>query len=198
MKNSVPSPYFSLVLPPTIPPADLETCVAGICEVLDTSAPERYELIIIDDNANGIASIAESLTPIYRQLRVVRSKNPAVSAGWEAATGDVLSILDGDLSQKPTSLNQLVATIEEGADLVVLGQYAKIDTTKTDNQTVGCLAIRKDCLTCIDDSPQGNKILRDILGEETFQRIREDFVRSSNTSARWQHFIATIKHLLRK
>lgn len=76
-------------------------------EMLDEYIPDKYELIVVDDNSpNGTWKIAQSLMVQYPQLRVMRRQNErglssAVIRGWQVAKGSILGVIDADLQHHP-------------------------------------------------------------------------------------------------
>ncbi len=93
-------------------------------------AGRDWELIVIDDGSpDGTADIAAGLAPRI-PVRVVRRAGKAglasaVVAGFEAARGDVLLVMDADLSHPPEVVPALADAIGEGADLAVGSRYVK-------------------------------------------------------------------------
>ena len=188
-------PYFSLVLPSTYDAGNVEMYVANVCEILENRAAGRYEMIMICGQDESFTAVANTLTPIYEQLRIVEAPGPAVARGWEVAHGDVLGVLDGQLTEKPTSLIQIIDTIEEGADMAIASQYDTEHKLQTD-AVLGCFAIRKNCLSRLKESPQGQQMLRDILGEENMQQIENHFSKNPGSLQKWQTLGETVGHLL--
>jgi dolichol-phosphate mannosyltransferase len=102
-----------------------------LAERLSGALGEReWELIVVDDGSpDGTADIAAALAPRI-PVRVVRRTGKAglasaVVAGFAAAGGDILVVMDADLSHPPEVVPALVAAIEHGADLVVGSRYVK-------------------------------------------------------------------------
>jgi len=83
-----------------------------------------WELLLIDDGScDRTASVAASLSaadPRVRTLRLARNygQTQAMQAGFDAARGDAIVSLDGDLQNDPAEIPRLVAKLEEGYDLV--------------------------------------------------------------------------------
>ncbi len=91
-------------------------------------AVSTWELIIVDDGSpDGTADLAESYADVH-PVRVVRRPGKAglasaVLAGFAQARGDVLVVMDADLSHPPEAVPRLALAIEQGADLAVGSRY---------------------------------------------------------------------------
>lgn len=83
------------------------------------------EIIVVDDNSpDGTWEIVESYgrkDPRVRGIRRVgrRGLSGAVVEGFQAARGDILGVMDADLSHDPAVLPEMIRRIEGGADVVV-------------------------------------------------------------------------------
>ena len=96
---------------------------------------EAAELIIVDDNSpDGTAAQARELVEAngwQDRVRVIlretdRGLAKAVVAGFEAAHGDVLAVMDADLSHPAELLPALLAAVrEQGAEVAVASRYVK-------------------------------------------------------------------------
>ena len=88
----------------------------------------EWELIVVDDGSpDGTAAVAEKLGAT-QPVRVLRRAGKAglasaVIAGMKEARGDVLVVMDADLSHPPEVVPALVKAIETGADLAVGSRY---------------------------------------------------------------------------
>ncbi|MEH2364033.1 glycosyltransferase [Nostoc sp.] len=122
---------LSLVIPTYKERDNIENVVSILSQLLDESIPGNYELIVVDDDSpDRTWEIAESLTPEYPQLRVMRRQqerglSSAVIRGWQAATGSILGVIDGDLQHPPEVLMQLLRSVEQGADLAVASRHVE-------------------------------------------------------------------------
>jgi dolichol-phosphate mannosyltransferase len=123
--GSLPAPKLSLVIPTYNESRNITDIVLAVSAVLERSIPGRYELIVVDDDSpDGTWKIAQGLIARHPFLRVVRRPRErglatAVVRGWQAARGDILGVIDADLQHPPETLTELVAAIEQGADLAV-------------------------------------------------------------------------------
>ncbi len=87
-----------------------------------------WELVIVDDGSpDGTADIAAALAPRI-PTNVVRRAGKgglasAVISGFAAARGDILVVMDADLSHPPELVPALLSAIEDGADLAVGSRY---------------------------------------------------------------------------
>ena len=87
-----------------------------------------WELVIVDDGSpDGTADIAAALAPRI-PTNVVRRAGKAglasaVIAGFGAARGDIVVVMDADLSHPPELVPALLSAIEDGADLAVGSRY---------------------------------------------------------------------------
>jgi dolichol-phosphate mannosyltransferase len=105
--------------------------VTGLAERLHTAlAGREWELVIVDDGSpDRTADVAAALAPRI-PTNVVRRAGKAglasaVVAGFQAARGDILVVMDADLSHPPETVPALIDAIERGADLAVGSRYVR-------------------------------------------------------------------------
>ena len=85
---------------------------------------QPWEAVFVDDGSDdGTFSALTRLHAAEDNVRVVRlrrnfGKSAALQAGFEAAQGDVVVTIDGDLQDDPTEIPRLLAKLDEGFDLV--------------------------------------------------------------------------------
>jgi glycosyltransferase involved in cell wall biosynthesis len=83
-----------------------------------------WELVLVDDGSRDrTASLALTAAAADARIRVVQlarnyGQTQAMQAGFDAAAGDVVVSMDGDLQNDPTDIPLLLAKIDEGYDLV--------------------------------------------------------------------------------
>ena len=95
-------------------------------QLLDALRPsgERFELVLVNDgSSDGTATVLQRLSAEVPELvAVLLRKNygqtAAMAAGFDAAVGEVIVSLDGDLQNDPADIPMLLATVREGYDLV--------------------------------------------------------------------------------
>ncbi len=116
---------ISVVVPTYNESASLPQLVERLASVL---AGRQWELVVVDDGSpDGTADLAESLAGA-RPVRVVRRPSKAglasaVLAGFAVARGDVLVVMDADLSHPPEVVPALTDAIDDGADLAIGSRY---------------------------------------------------------------------------
>ena len=89
-----------------------------------------YEIIVADDNSpDGTAKVAKDLPKKYKTRTIVRTKNkglaPAVMDGFKAAKGDILAVIDADLSHPPELLKEMFKRVKDDYDIVVASRLIK-------------------------------------------------------------------------
>ncbi len=99
--------------------------IAGVLKSID------YEVIVVDDDSpDGTWKTAESLVKKHKTLRVIRrigrrGLSSAVVEGFDAAKGDVVLVMDGDLQHDPALIVQLYNAVKKGAGIAVASRYMK-------------------------------------------------------------------------
>lgn len=87
-----------------------------------------WELVVVDDGSpDGTADVANRLSaqhPVWVVRRAGKAGlASAVIAGFKESRGDILVVMDADLSHPPEAVPALVSAIEAGADLAVGSRY---------------------------------------------------------------------------
>ncbi|MBK7542360.1 MAG: glycosyltransferase family 2 protein [Candidatus Competibacteraceae bacterium] len=125
--DAIPPPHrLSLVVPLYNERDNVDPLLAGIHEVL-ANYPYPWELIAVDDGssdgtAERLAAEASRFGAHVRVLTLQRNfgQTAAMQAGIDAARGDVIATLDGDLQNDPADIPRLVGRLlNENLDLVV-------------------------------------------------------------------------------
>jgi glycosyltransferase involved in cell wall biosynthesis len=110
---TLPTPKVSLVIP-TLNEAENLRCL------LPRLPNWTYELVIVDGRStDDTIAVARALRPDVRiVLEPRRGKGAALMAGFEAARGDIIVMLDADGSMDPDEIILFVAAMMSGADFV--------------------------------------------------------------------------------
>lgn len=97
---------------------------------LDGSRTGPWELIFVDDGStDGTFAELEKLAAADERVKIVRlrrnfGQSAATQAGLDAACGEIIVTMDGDLQNDPADIPLLLAKLHEGYD-AVLGQRHK-------------------------------------------------------------------------
>jgi len=186
------------VITPTFNERD--NIVELVPEIFKALAGEDVEVVVVDDNSpDGTAEAARELAGKYN-LKVVertgeRGLSSAVLAGFEAASGDVLAVIDADGSHPPQALPEMMKAVEAGADFVVGSRNVKGGSsagwplkrkiisklaamlarpvTSVSDPTSGFFMMRKDLLKNSTLSPKGFKIMLEVLVKCKPARVEE-------------------------
>ena len=121
------APVISVIVP-TYNEAD---SLPLLVERLGTAmAGQTWELVVVDDGSpDGTAEVANRLSatqPVWVVRRAGKAGlASAVIAGFKESRGDVLVVMDADLSHPPEVVPTLVKAIDDGADLAVGSRYVR-------------------------------------------------------------------------
>jgi glycosyltransferase involved in cell wall biosynthesis len=79
-----------------------------------------YEVVLVDGNSvDGTPEVARRLYPKVRIIaQTGRGKGDALRAGFAAATGEIIVMLDADGSTDPNEMGKFVRELRDGADFV--------------------------------------------------------------------------------
>ena len=205
--SSAPCPPVSLVLPTYNEVQNLPRLIPRLTSVLEREGVP-FEIIVVDDDSpDGTWALAGEMALADRRLRVIRRRGErglatAVVAGWNAAQGEILGVMDADLQYPPEGLPALLRVmVADGAvDVVVASRYApgaqmgpwslrreitsraaillaKLALPRTLGQlrdpNAGYFLIRRRVIEGIDLQPLGYKILIEVLARGRWQRMVE-------------------------
>ncbi|HEV2176551.1 MAG TPA: glycosyltransferase family 2 protein [Terriglobia bacterium] len=174
-------------------------------------AGEAVELIVVDDSsADGTAELAEALGSTGSNgpaVRVVRRPGrqglaTAVLAGWAAARGEILGVMDADLQHPPEALASLACALRStGADIAIASRYVPGGASserwrwprrlmsaaathlaasvmpwtfaKVHDPMSGMFLVRRSVLQGVELNPVGYKLLLEVLAKAPYRELVE-------------------------
>ena len=92
-----------------------------------------FEMMLVDDGSkDNTAKLAMEIARADSRVRFVRfrrnyGQTPAMAAGIEHARGEILITMDGDLQNDPGDIQNFLAKIDEGYDIVVGWRFNRQD-----------------------------------------------------------------------
>jgi glycosyltransferase involved in cell wall biosynthesis len=156
------------------------------------SGLDDYEVILVDDgSADDSLKILEGIAKGDPRIKVVAlrrnyGQTPALRAGIDAASGDVIATMDGDLQNDPMDLPRLLELLHEGERDAVFGLRA--------NRQDG-LFLRKI------PSLLGNWLIRQVTGVEvkdmgcTLRVMRRDLAEALPLYGEMHRFIPVLARM---
>lgn len=117
------SPSVSIVVPVYGNAASLHELSQRVAAALTANYPQ-FELILIDDGSrdNSWAVIQQLATTDSRIKGIRLSRNfgqhPAIAAGFDCASNDVIVLMDADLEDRPENLPDLISRLSPDVDIV--------------------------------------------------------------------------------
>jgi dolichol-phosphate mannosyltransferase len=186
---------LSMIVPTYNEAGALPILVKRLRAALD-GAGIAFELVVVDDNSpDGTGRLAEALAASH-PIRVLRRPEKAglasaVLAGLPIAQGDLIGVMDADLSHPPEVIPDMVRAIVDSADVdlavgsryvsgggiedwplrrTLVSAFANVLTrwlTPVRDATSGFFVIRRTAIEGVHLNPIGFKI-----GLETFARAR--------------------------
>jgi glycosyltransferase involved in cell wall biosynthesis len=135
-RNAHRAPQLSIVVPLFNEVATIDELHKRLTEVLLLIGLPS-EIVYVDDGSSdgtseALTAIAERdprvrLTPLARNY----GQTAALAAGFDAASGDVIVAMDGDLQHAPEEIPKLLAKLREGYDIVSGWREQRVDNLWT-------------------------------------------------------------------
>lgn len=106
---------------------------------------KSFEIIFIDDGSRDETVIkCKNLNPLKLiKFRKNYGQTAAFDAGFQAAKGDVIITMDGDLQNDPADINKLLEKIDEGFDVVSGWRHKRKDSLSKKIFSRGANLLRK-------------------------------------------------------
>lgn len=121
---------LSLVIPTYNEKENIQKLLLLLKDYFDKNKIES-EIIVVDDNSpDGTGQVLEELKIKYKNLKIIHRKeklglSSAVIEGFKIAEGDILGVMDADLSHPTEKINEMYQIVLKGADLVIGSRYIK-------------------------------------------------------------------------
>ena len=173
----------------------------SLLERISRSIMVDYEIIVIDDNSPDMTwKVAERLSQRY-PLRVIRRQrkkglSSAVLRGIKESRGDIIGIMDSDLSHPPEKIMELASPIMEGkADISIGSRYVSgggmeewpflrrimssigivlaLPLTSVKDSMSGFFFFKKGVVKNVCLNPVGCKILLEVLVKGNYKKVNE-------------------------
>ncbi|MBN1678533.1 MAG: glycosyltransferase family 2 protein [Candidatus Thermoplasmatota archaeon] len=189
---------------------NLDELVQRIFRSLSSSGPGP-EIVIIDDNSpDGTGARADELAKTHNIKVLHRSGklglSSAVMEGFAAASGDILVVMDADLSHPPEKIPEMARQIADGKAEMVVGSrhvpggsienwpfYRKLVSkgatllarplTKVKDPMSGFFAIKRSVVEGVKLDPVGYKIGLEILVKGKYSNVVEVPIHFANRKA---------------
>ena len=181
-----------------------------------------YETIVVDDSTDRTAAKAERAG-----AKVIKGRDlglgQAIIDGINASTGDIVVVMDADLSHRPTDVPRLLQPIlTEGYDMTIGSRYVKdgkcvgwslkrriisrvacllaLPITSVKDATSGFFAFRKSIIEDITLKPSSWKVMLEILTKASSTLVKEipitfDVRAAGKSKFNTKQMLAYIKHL---
>ncbi len=186
------------IIVPTYNEADsLPVLVESLATALGNQA---FEILVVDDDSPDETwrvseTLGESFPVITVRRQDKRGLASAVVDGFSQAKGDILAVIDADLSHPPELLPRLLEEIKEDVDLVIAsrlvpgggvelwpwyrralswgGRMLARPLTPVKDIMSGYFVFRREVISHTELVPRGYKILLEILIKGKFKGVKE-------------------------
>ncbi|MBQ7528646.1 polyprenol monophosphomannose synthase [bacterium] len=174
------APLLSIVIPTYNEKENIGVLAEKIFNCTHSAGMET-EIIVVDDNSpDGTAQYAESLDKRYN-VRVIKREgklglSSAVIRGWEESTGEILGVIDADLSHDTAILPDMIYSITHGgADIAMGSRYIKgggVENWPWFRRITSLAAVVMGWLICpVNDVTSGYMLMKRSVFQEVAPRL---------------------------
>lgn len=127
---------LSIIVPLHNEEANIQPLLVSLTRTLDFHYKDKYEIVLVNDNStDSTSSLIESSKSLYPQIKTVHRTTTkgfgnAVKTGLSVASGDILTIFMGDLSDNPETIPRMVNAIDQGYDITYGSRFTKCGSAK--------------------------------------------------------------------
>ena len=183
---------LSVIIPARNEEVTLPYVLTDLYQAIHGLAGYEAEVICVDDRSTDrTAEIAKSFGARVITNPRKPGKGMALRAGFEAATGDILVMMDADYSHRPEDLPVFLAALKDGIGLVIGSRVVGGSEEYTHVRALGNVFLSTTLGLCtgryLSDALNGYKVFR-----------RDIFTDFSYTSTTFEIEIEIIANTLRK
>lgn len=191
---------LSIIVPTYNEAENIGPLVSKIFAATKAAAIEAEVIVVDDSSPDGTAKVAEALKPEFRvsvlRRTGIRGLSRSVMDGFSRASGDILCVMDADLSHPPEAIPVMFSAIRNGEADFVIGSrlvqgggstdwpfYKKIISivartlarpiTPVKDLTSGYFMLKKSVIDGVRLDPIGFKICLEIIAKGRYNKVKE-------------------------
>jgi glycosyltransferase involved in cell wall biosynthesis len=125
-------PKYSIVVPFHNEEENVTVLYARLKQVME-HVGDSFELVFVDDGSSDRTyKLLEEIAAVDSRVLVIKlrrnfGQTPALSAGFDHASGEFILAMDGDLQHDPNEIPNFIAKLNEGYDVVSGWRKERID-----------------------------------------------------------------------
>lgn len=174
--------------------------IVKIIDAISKQLSKRgFEIIVVDDNSpDGTWKIVKKLSGSHSNIKIIRrirerGLSSAVITGFNNSKGDIIGVIDADLSHPPELMNRMIDACKDH-DIVIASRYVKKGRekmslfrrfiskgatllarplTKISDPMSGYFFFRRRVIDNAELKPKGYKILLEILVKGNYDKFKE-------------------------
>ncbi len=221
---------ITIIIPTYNEKDNLSILINKIFDVFDENSLDGDIIIVDDSSPDGTGELADELSRKNNRIKAIHRKgknglSSAVMEGFKHAGGEIIGVMDADLSHPPEVIPELVRPIIEGeSDLVIASRYMeneKIERwpllrkitslgatalarplTDVSDPMSGFFVFKKNVIDGVVLSPVGYKIMLEIIVKGRHGNIREvPFTfrdrYKGESKLNWREHFNYVRHLIK-